>query len=128
MFICKFNFVIGLFCGDRWRVCVCVCVCVHACYVPPSQEAMNRELYSEAYSTSSLRGMEHAASFNFISYRALVMTVNIPVQERNVTCRMSLTRYYTIPSKTVHFASQDGGIATVARMQSHNCTYKYILF
>ena len=61
------------------------------------------------------------------------MTVNIPVQERDAICRIiasagSLTRYYTIPLKTVHFASQDGGIATVARMQPHNCTYKYILF
>ena len=33
----------------------------------------------EAYSMSSLRGMEHAFSFNFIVCRGLVMTVKIPV-------------------------------------------------
>ena len=49
---------------------------------------MNRKLYGEAYSTSSLRGMEHAFSFNFILCRELVMTVNIPVQERNAICRI----------------------------------------
>ena len=47
---------------------------------------MNRELYGEAYSMSSLRGTEHAFSFNFILCRELVMTVNIPVQERNAAC------------------------------------------
>ena len=45
-------------------------------------------MYSEAYSTSSLQGMEYAFSFNFILCRELVMTVNIPVQERNATCRI----------------------------------------
>ena len=37
---------------------------------------------------SSLPGMEHAFSFNFLLCRELVMTVNIPVQERNATCRI----------------------------------------
>ena len=37
---------------------------------------------------SSLRGTEHAFSFNSILCRELVMTVNIPVQERNATCRI----------------------------------------
>ena len=37
---------------------------------------------------SLLRGTEHAFSFNFILCRQLVMTVNIPVQERNATCRI----------------------------------------
>ena len=37
---------------------------------------------------SSLRGTEHAFSFNFIVYRELVMTVNIPIQEINATCRI----------------------------------------
>ena len=37
---------------------------------------------------SLLRGTEHAFSFNFLVCRELVMTVNIPVQERNVTCRI----------------------------------------
>ena len=45
-------------------------------------------MYGEAYSMSSLRGMEHAYSFNFVVCRELVMTVNIPVQERNGTCRI----------------------------------------
>ena len=36
----------------------------------------------------SLRGTEHAFSFNFIVCRELVMTVNIPVQERDATCRI----------------------------------------
>ena len=45
-------------------------------------------MYGEAYSTSSLRGTEHAFSFNFIVCRELVMTVNIPVQERNAICRI----------------------------------------
>ena len=37
---------------------------------------------------SSLQGMEHAFGSNFIVCRELVMTVNIPVQERNTTCRI----------------------------------------
>ena len=37
---------------------------------------------------SSLQGMEHAFSFNFILCRELVLTVNMPVQERNATCRV----------------------------------------
>ena len=52
---------------------------------------------------SSLRGTEHAFSFNFIVCRELVMTVNIPVQERDATYRI--------------VANQDGGIATVATMR-----------
>ena len=46
------------------------------------------KMYREAYSTSSLRGTEHAFSFNFILCRELVMTVNILVQEKNATCRI----------------------------------------
>ena len=63
-------------------------------------------------------------------YAESYMTVNIPVQERNVGTLLA-REFYTLlhkPLKTIYFASQDGGIATVARMQSHNCTYKYILF
>ena len=37
---------------------------------------------------SSLRGMEHAFSFNFMLCRELVVTVNISVRERNATCRI----------------------------------------
>ena len=49
---------------------------------------MNRETYGEAYSTSLLRGTGHAFSFSFIVCRELVMTVNIPVKERDATCRI----------------------------------------
>ena len=45
-------------------------------------------MYGDAYSTSSFRGTEHAFSFNFIVCRELVMTVNIPVHERDATCRI----------------------------------------
>ena len=38
-------------------------------------------MYGEAYSTSSLRGTEHAFRFNFIVCRELVMTVNMPLKE-----------------------------------------------
>ena len=53
------------------------------------------------YSMSSLRDTEHAFNFNFIVCRELVMTVNIFVQERNVTSRIvasagSLTRSYNL--------------------------------
>ena len=42
-----------------------------------------QQMYGEAYFMSSLRGTEHAFSFNFILCRELVMTVNIAVQERS---------------------------------------------
>ena len=45
-------------------------------------------MYGEAYFMSSLRGTEHAFSFNFILCRELVMTVNLAVQERNANCRI----------------------------------------
>ena len=48
----------------------------------------NRKLCGEVYSMSSLWGTEHAFSFNFLLCRELVMTVKIPVQERNTTCRI----------------------------------------
>ena len=53
--------------------------------------------------------------------RELVMTVNIPVQEMNATCRivssMEFDALILVPLKTVQVAYQDGGIATVATMQ-----------
>ena len=66
--------------------------------------------------------MEHAFSFNYILYRELVKTVDIPVQERNAICRIvasveSLMRYYITPIKIVHFTHRDDGIATVATIQ-----------
>ena len=49
------------------------------------------------------------------------MTVNIPVQEMNATCRivssMEFDALILVPLKTVQVAYQDGGIATVATMQ-----------
>ena len=53
---------------------------------------------------SSLRGTEHAFNFYFVVCRELVMIVNIPVQERNATCRTiasagSSTRQYLSPIK-----------------------------
>ena len=45
------------------------------------------KVYSKAYSMSVLQGMgAYIFRFNFILSRDLVMTVNIPVQERNATC------------------------------------------
>ena len=38
---------------------------------------------------SSLQGTEHAASFNFLLCRKLVMKVNVAVQERNATYRIA---------------------------------------
>ena len=48
------------------------------------------KMYSEAYSTSSLQGTEHAFSFNFIVCRELVMAVNIPIQKRKMLFVVSL--------------------------------------
>ena len=74
------------------------CIFPHtSVYAPLSCEAVNRELYSEVYSMSLLQGTEHTFGFKFIICRELVLTVNIPVQKRNTTCRIiasvgSLTR------------------------------------
>ena len=51
-------------------------------------------------------------------YREPVMTVNIPAQERNATCRIvaslgSSMCWYVSPLKTIHF---DGGVAMVATL------------
>ena len=48
-------------------------------------------LYGEAYSTSSLRDTENAFTKSFVLRRELVMTVNIPVQKWNATCRIVAT-------------------------------------
>ena len=69
-------------------------------------------MYGKAYSTSALQGMAHAISFNFILCRD---PVNIPVQEKNATCRIiaSAGSFDVLVRKshykTVHFAYQDGG-------------------
>ena len=63
--------------------CILPCMCHHL------ERQWIGKLYGEAYSTSSLRGTEHAFSFNFILCRELVMTVNIPELDRNATCRIN---------------------------------------
>ena len=55
---------------------------------------------------SLLRGAEHAFSSNLILCRELAMTVNIPVQKRDATCR--------IVASVESLVTQDGGMATVA--------------
>ena len=80
--------------------------------------------YGEAYSTSSLGGVEHAFSFNFILCSELVMTVNIPVQETNATCRIvasagNLINYTKVLLKKT-FIHRNGSKATVAMLQGND--------
>ena len=46
---------------------------------------LHTPVYLRTYSLSLLQCAEDAFTFNFLSCRELVMTVNIPVQERNTT-------------------------------------------
>ena len=49
------------------------------------RKIVRRDLFYEP-----LQGTEHAVSFNLLLCRKLVMKVNVAVQERNVTYRISL--------------------------------------
>ena len=74
----SFTYCRGHTCDDIHRQFLCTSVYLEKQW----------ELYGKVYSRSSLLGTKHAFSFKFILYREPVMTVNVPAQERNATCRI----------------------------------------
>ena len=70
---------------SHWPICNLTLTIEEVHVASPFWEPMNRENVRWGL---PLRGMEHAFSFNAIVYRELVMTLNIPVHERNGTCRI----------------------------------------